>query len=84
MCNAPNVQPRLDSILEFCLTFPIVVLLPDFFFKIIFFNKFFLEHNQSVKQFRSRQDQQFVGPDLGPGPNCLQKIIANDKSRRYM
>ena len=44
------------------------------FFKIIVFKPFFQEHYQSVKQFGS------VGPDLGP--NCLQRLLADDKSCR--
>ena len=46
----------------------------DFYFKIYFFKKFFNEHFQSVKLFGSRHS---VGPDLGP--NCLQKLSAEDK-----
>ena len=44
------------------------------FFKMNIIKKFFQEHNQSVKQFRSG------GPDLGP--NGLQRLTADDKSPR--
>ena len=40
------------------------------FFKVIIFEKFFLEYQQSVKMF---------GPDLGP--NCLQRLSEHDTSR---
>ena len=46
------------------------------FFKIIFFEKFFWEHYQSVKWFGTRS-----GPTLGP--NCLQRLSADNKSRSY-
>ena len=39
------------------------------FFKINFYKKFFQEHCESVKKFRSRL-----------GPNCLQRLSADDKS----
>ena len=42
----------------------------DFFLKINFFKKIFQEYHQSIKHF--------VGPDLGP--NCLQRLSADDKS----
>ena len=42
------------------------------FFKIICFEKFFQENNQSVSnRLDSVQARHFIGPDLGP--NCLQK-----------
>ena len=41
-------------------------------FKIIFFKKIFRENYQIVKHLDPDQDQQFVGPDLGP--NCLQRL----------
>ena len=43
-------------------------------FRINFFKQICLEHNQIVKQFGSRS-----GRDLGP--NCLQKLQADDKSQ---
>ena len=49
------------------------------FFKINFFEKFSHEHHQSVKQFGSRSGRHFVGPGLGP--NCLQKVSADDTRR---
>ena len=51
------------------------------FFKIIFFKKFFQEHNQSIKRFGSRSGTHSVGPDLGP--NCLQRLSADDTSCTY-
>ena len=39
----------------------------------IFFKKFIQEYYQRVKQFGSRS-----GPDVGP--NCLQRLSADDKS----
>ena len=48
-----------------------------FFFKINFFKKFFLERYQSVKRFGSRSDGRYVSSDLGP--NCLQRLSADDK-----
>ena len=52
------------------------------FFKIIFFffKKFFQECHQSVKQFDPDQAQHFIGPDLGP--NCLQRLSADDTRRQ--
>ena len=54
----------------------------DLFFKINLFKKFFQENYQSVKQFQMKtdilSDRHFVGPDLGP--NCLQRLSADDKS----
>ena len=44
------------------------------FFQISFYQKIFQEHYQSVKQFGTK-----VGPDLGP--NSLQRLSADDKSR---
>ena len=45
------------------------LLFADFFFKIIFLEKFIQEYHQT-----------FVGPDLDP--NCLQKLSADDTSRK--
>ena len=45
------------------------------FFKINVFKNIFQDYNQSVKQFGFC----FDGPDLGP--NCLQKLSADDASR---
>ena len=51
------------------------------FFKINFFEKFFLQYNQSVNQQDPGQARRFVGPDLGPNycdvgvvrpPPCLR------------
>ena len=50
------------------------------FFKIIFFEKFFQEYHQSVKQFGSRSDNCSVWPDLGQ--NCLQRLSTDDISRQ--
>ena len=38
-----------------------------------------MKHYQSVKPFPDR-DRRSVGPDLGP--NCLQRLSADDKSGR--
>ena len=35
------------------------------FFEINFFEQFYHEHRQSVKQFGSRSGPTFVGPDVG-------------------
>ena len=52
------------------------------FFKINFFEKFFQQYHQSVKQIRLDPDQakHFVGPDLGP--ICLQWLSADNTSRQ--
>ena len=42
--------------------------------------KIFQEYHKSVKQLDPGQARQLVGPDLGP--NCLQWLSADDKSRR--
>ena len=46
------------------------------FSKITFFQKFFQEHCQSVKQFGFRSGQTFFSPDLGP--NYLQRLTADN------
>ena len=51
---------------KFCSFFVIC----SFFFKTNFFENFFQEYHQSVKQFESR-------PELGP--YCLQRLSADDK-----
>ena len=49
----------------------------DFFSKINLLEKFFQEYHQSIKQFGSRS-----GPTVCDlGPNCLQKLSADDTSR---
>ena len=51
------------------------------FFKINFFKKFFQEYHQSVSNsLDPDQGQHFVGPDLGP--NCLQRLLADDTRRQ--
>ena len=50
------------------------------FLKINFFEKSFQEYHRSVKQFGSRSGQTNVGPDLGP--NCLQRLSADNTSSR--
>ena len=47
------------------------------FFRITFFEKFFQEYHQCQNSLDLDQAQRFVGPDLGP--NCLQKLSAEDK-----
>ena len=49
----------------------------DFFFKINFFKKFFQRVSNGLDP---DQDRSHVGPDLGP--NCLQGLSADNKSRR--
>ena len=46
------------------------------------FSKNCEDHYQSIKQFGPRSGPTFcsVGPDLGP--NCLQRLSADDESRR--
>ena len=54
----------------------------DFFFKINFFERFFQEYHQIVKQFGSRSPRRFVGSDFGL--NCLQRLSADDtRSQDY-
>ena len=48
------------------------------FFQNQFFEKLFQEYNQGVKSFDPDQARHFVGLDLGP--NCLQKLSADDTS----
>ena len=68
-------------ILTLCLlgNFAAFLLSAEFFFKINFFDKFFQEYHQSVKQYGSSSDPTFCGPDFGP--NCLQSLSADDTSR---
>ena len=54
--------------------FMVVLSSADIFIKIFFFKKISPEHSQSVKWFGS------AGPDLGP--NCVQTLSVDDKSRR--
>ena len=51
----------------------------DFFLKINFFKKSFRNTIRVSNSLDPDQDQNFVGPDLGP--NCLQRLSADDKSR---
>ena len=45
--------------------------------------KLYQEHYQSIKQLRSRPGPMLhVGPDLGP--NCLQRLSADDKSPLHL
>ena len=48
-------------------------------FSCFFFKKFFHEHYQVSNPLDPDQDLHFVGPDLGP--NCLQRLSTDDKSR---
>ena len=52
------------------------------FFKSAFSKTFFREHDQNVKWlgYSLRSGLTFFGPDLGP--NCLQRLSADNKSRR--
>ena len=50
------------------------------FLKISFLKKIFQDHYQSVKQFGSRSGPTFVRPDMGP--NCLQRLSADNKNCR--
>ena len=49
-----------------------------FFFKINFFKKFFQDTIRVTNGLDPDQDRHFVGPELGP--NCLQRLSADDKS----
>ena len=49
------------------------------FSKLTFITIFFQEHSQSVNSLDSDQNRQNGGPDLGP--NCLQSLSLDDKSR---
>ena len=49
------------------------------FFKINFFKKNFQEYYEKSNSFDPDQDRHNVGPDLGP--NCLQRLSADDKER---
>ena len=54
------------------------------FFKINFSKNYFRNANQVSNGLDPDQDGQnisFVGPDLGP--NCLQRLSIDSKSRRY-
>ena len=53
-----------------------------FFFQISFFKTFFREYDQNVKRlgYSLRSGPTFFGPDLGP--NCLQRLSADNKSCR--
>ena len=50
----------------------------DHFSKLIFFKKSFHEHMRVSNCCDQDQDQYSVDPDLGP--NCLQRLLADDKS----
>ena len=65
------------KVLTLCLFGKFADFLPcaDLFFKIDFFEKFFQEHHQSVKQLDPDLDRHYVGSDLGP--NCLQQLSAD-------
>ena len=62
-----NSLPTGNFFMHFCrlLIFPILI---------NFFEKFFQEYHQSVKQFGSRSSQHFDMPDLGP--NLFAKVIS--------
>ena len=62
-----------------CLIFH-AFLLSDDYFKINFFDKQFREYHQCVNSLDPDQTQtrHFVAPDLGP--NCLQRLSAEDTS----
>ena len=51
-----------------------------FFFKINFFEKFFREYHQGKNSLDPDQARHIVRPDLGP--SCLQKLSADDTSRK--
>ena len=52
------------------------------FFKSAFSKTFFREYDQNVKQlgYSLRSGPTFFGPELGP--NCLQRLSADNKRRR--
>ena len=91
--NLNNVDNILLPVANVCLStlvFPIMIRcwvilyafcrLLIFFFKIIFFEKFFQEYHQSIEQFESDQARCFVSPVLCP--NCLQKLSADGNRRQ--
>ena len=51
-----------------------------FICKINLSNQFFQEHYQSANCLDPDLDRHSVGPDLGP--NCLQRLSADDKTQR--
>ena len=51
----------------------------DFFLKLTFSKKYFRNTIRVSNSMDPDQAQPFVGPDLGP--NCLQRLSADDKSR---
>ena len=51
----------------------------DFFFKLTFSKKSFWNTIRVSNSLDPDQVLQFVGPDLGP--DCLQRLSADDKSR---
>ena len=60
----------------------LILLLPSaYFFPDKFFQSIFQEHYQSVKRSVPDQDQRSVATDLGT--NCLQRLSADNKSRRW-
>ena len=54
----------------------------DFFFKVNIFKKSFRNTIRLSNGFDPDQDRHFVGTDLSP--NCLQRLSADDQSRRVM
>ena len=79
-----SLQLHVFCFLSLLGNFACFLLSADFFSKLTSFRN----NYQSVKQFGSRSERQtvwiqirhFVGPDLGP--NCLQRLSADDTSRQ--
>ena len=59
--------------------FSCLFLLSADFFKINFFKKLLQEHYKSVKRLDPDQDRHFFSPDLGP--NCLQRLSADEQGK---
>ena len=54
----------------------------EFFFKILFVSKFYRTTMRMSNILDPDQARHFVGPNLGP--NCLQKLSANDPRRHIV
>ena len=76
---SPLVTPIIIVVLQLTLACWVIFHLLTFFM-INFFQKFVLGYYQSVNQVRSRSGPTFCrfSPDLGP--NCLQRLSADNKS----
>ena len=71
---------KYGNILTLCMlgNFAYIFVVCGFFFKINFYKKIFQEYHRVSNNLDLDQAGHFVGPDLGP--NCLQKLSADDKN----